>query len=305
MLRSPVSPRRLGRRFAAAGLAVLLAACGGDGDGGSAGEACGSPPRVAVLSAFPAELAPLVAAAAVTETVDLGDRVVRLGTLGGVPVVLAMTGIGRANAEATTRLVLDRWPVGALVVSGVAGSVHRIGDVTVPESWVTGEGERFAADAHLLALARGVAEEGALALERCTTVSPELSPEPVCLGFAPEVKVGGIGASEDPYGGQPVLCSPDGGEVFGCDVATAVVPLPEEQVAIDMETAFIARAAGDVPFVAFRAVSDGEGDPLGLPGFPAQFFAYYGLAARNAASATIALLERLAAGQPAPGAACL
>ncbi len=302
MLRSPVSSRRIRRRLAAAALAALLAACGGEGSGGAT---CGEPPLVAVLSAFPAELAPLVEAAAITETVELGDRVVRLGTLGGVPVVLAMTGIGRANAEATTRLVLERWPVGALVVSGVAGSVHRIGDVTVPESWVTEEGERFAADPRLLELARGVAEHEALALERCTEVPPEVSPELVCLDFAPEVKVGGVGASEDPYGGLPVLCRPDGGEVFGCDVATAVVPLPEGQVTVDMETAFIARAAGDVPFLAFRAVSDGEGDPLGLPGFPSQFFAYYELAARNAASATIALLERLAETQQASGEACL
>jgi hypothetical protein len=40
-------------------------------------------------------------------------------------------------------------------------------------------------------------------------------------------------------------------------------------------------------------VSDGTGDPLNLPGFPAQFFAYYRLAGRNAAAATVALLERL------------
>src|SRR5262249_13751337 len=31
---------------------------------------------------------------------------------------------------------------------------------------------------------------------------------------------------------------------------------------------------------------------LGLPGFPTQFFAYYRLAARNAAAATTALIER-------------
>ena len=34
-----------------------------------------------------------------------------------------------------------------------------------------------------------------------------------------------------------------------------------------------------------------------LPGFPAQFYAYYRLAARNAAEATIAFLERLGRGR--------
>ena len=63
---------------------------------------------------------------------------------------------------------------------------------------------------------------------------------------------------------------------------------------MDMETAAIARetAARGLPFIAFRATSDGSGDPLGLPGFPAQFFAYYRLSAHNAAAATVAFLRR-------------
>ena len=62
------------------------------------------------------------------------------------------------------------------------------------------------------------------------------------------------------------------------------------------QAAAIAReaATSGLPYVAFRAGSDGAGDPLGLPGFPAQFYAYYRLAARNAAAATIGFLERLA-----------
>ena len=69
---------------------------------------------------------------------------------------------------------------------------------------------------------------------------------------------------------------------------------------VDMETAAIARETAErgLPYIAFRAGSDGGGDPLGLPGFPAQFYAYYRLAARNAAAAAAAFLERLAA--PAP-----
>jgi adenosylhomocysteine nucleosidase len=62
-----------------------------------------------------------------------------------------------------------------------------------------------------------------------------------------------------------------------------------------METAAVARVAAEkgLPFIAFRAVSDGAGDPLNLMGFFEQFFAYYRLAADNAAIATIAFLERL------------
>ncbi|MCU1427209.1 MAG: hypothetical protein JWL83_1209, partial [Actinomycetia bacterium] len=37
--------------------------------------------------------------------------------------------------------------------------------------------------------------------------------------------------------------------------------------------------------------SDGRGDPLNLPGFPWQFFAYRQLAGNNAAAVTIAFLK--------------
>jgi hypothetical protein len=47
-----------------------------------------------------------------------------------------------------------------------------------------------------------------------------------------------------------------------------------------------------VPFIGFRAVSDGGGDPLHLPGFPVQFFYYRQLAADNAARVTLAFLAR-------------
>jgi len=64
----------------------------------------------------------------------------------------------------------------------------------------------------------------------------------------------------------------------------------------DMETAAIAREAHarGLPFLAFRSASDGARDPLGLTEPFAQFFVYYRLAAENAASATVAFLERLA-----------
>jgi nucleoside phosphorylase len=69
----------------------------------------------------------------------------------------------------------------------------------------------------------------------------------------------------------------------------------EPLASADMESAAVAREAArhGLPFIAFRAVSDGPGDPLNLPGFPAQFFAYYRLAADNAAAAAAAFVELL------------
>ena len=43
-------------------------------------------------------------------------------------------------------------------------------------------------------------------------------------------------------------------------------------------------AEHDIPFLGIRAVSDGNGDPLGLPGSQVQFFVYRQLAGNNAAA---------------------
>ena len=46
-----------------------------------------------------------------------------------------------------------------------------------------------------------------------------------------------------------------------------------------------------VPFLGVRGVSDGQGDPLHLPGVPSQFFVYRQLAGNNAAAVTMAFLH--------------
>lgn len=273
-----------------------------------------SQPTIAVLGAMPSELAPLVARATVRETRVIDGRAFHSGELGGVPVVLAMTGIGMVNAAETTRLLLEHFAVAGVVFSGVAGSPHRIADVTVPLAWSEPGGASVACDAAWLDAARRAADDGARALERCTPY-PLDAPDAqlVCLPFAPAIVVSGRGESADPFGGARVECRPGGNDVFGCDpalgaqatsVRAGIAPdagfaphAQADEVTVDMETAAAAReaAARGVRFIAFRAVSDGAEDPLGLPGFPAQFFAYYRLAATNAAIAVTAFLEQLAA----------
>ncbi|MEO8603725.1 MAG: hypothetical protein ABI629_14220 [bacterium] len=286
-------------------IAALLGACGSDGDDEHA-----SAPAYAVLSAFPAELAAVLEHVEVEQTTVVDGRTVRLGRLGGARVVVAMTGIGLLNAAMTSTIVLDNFAVDGVIVSGVAGSPYRIGDVVVPESWAGDDGQAFAADPRWLRLARGAAAGDAGGLARCTMV-PSHSPDPVCLGFAPAIIVGGAGHSSDSFGNTPFKCQPAGGDVFGCDIAqpraalarggglrqtAAPVAAAADPVSSDMETAAIGRAAAahGLPYIAFRADSDGAEDPLGLPGFPTQFFAYYPLAAHNAAAAAASFIERLA-----------
>jgi nucleoside phosphorylase len=285
-------------------LALFLSACGSDDCDTAA------PQMIVVLSAFPAELAAVLEHTTVDETVEVDGRVFRVGTIGGVHVAVGLTRIGLLNAAATTRAVLDRFPVTGVVFSGVAGSSLRIADVAVPDTWELADGTSYPSHRAWLALAARIAASDAVSLDRCTVVPSSGSQESVCLPHQPAIFVGGVGTSSDTFGDTPFLCQPNGGDVFGCDVpiAAAVARLggrgatmprgavdAEQPTAVDNETAAVARevTGRGIPFIGFRGVSDGAGDPLGLPGFPAQFFAYYRIAAKNAAAAAAAFVERL------------
>lgn len=279
-----------------------IVGCGDDGDSSAV-------PLVAVVSAMPAELAPLVARAEVKQVITIDRWRFRRATLAGQEVVLLVTGIGAANASSATRRLLERFAVRGLVVSGVAGSSLPIGDVIVPQAWRLPDGSTFSVSPGWYAIASRLAGRS-VPLDRCTEIPDRPEQPPVCLDRIPVVRTLGLGLTTDRFGNQPLNCQPNGGDVFGCDVDSEPLAqggtenfsprmlareTTDQVVAEDMETAAIAREAAraGVPFIAFRGVSDGAADPLGLPGFPAQFFTYYRLAARNAANVTVAFLERL------------
>ena len=251
---------------------------------------------LAVVSAFPAELEAVLAHATVHETLVIGDRVLRVGTIGDVPVVLALLGIGLVNAASTTDLVLDHFDVAGVVLSGVAGSAtHAIGDVTVPATWLEANGASHPVDPSFLQIASAVAP--GVVLERCGAIPPA-PPGPItCLPQQPAVIVGGTGESDDPFGGNALPCQHTSDPVFGCDVAggvtAAAVPAAttSQLAANDEETAAVAREtqARGVPFIAFRAVSDNEDFSV--------FFDYYQIAADNAAAAASAFVERWGSGR--------
>jgi hypothetical protein len=75
---------------------------------------------------------------------------------------------------------------------------------------------------------------------------------------------------------------------------------PGKYVSEDNETAavFAVAARHGVPYIGFRAASDGGGDPLHLPGFPSELVVYRQLAADNAAAAALAFLSAWHASHP-------
>jgi len=257
-------------------------------------------PYLAVLSAFPAELVPLVDAAEIETTVEVEGRQYHLGRLEGVRVVLGMLGIGEVNAQTTTEAVIANFEVAGLVVTGVAGSHHRIGDVVLATEWVEPDRARvFRANPALLALARRAPGKLPAPLEKCTVPPRTVGATLVCMPHDPVVVFGGRGQTD---GGDAALaCLPGDHDVFGCELprptaaVAAAAPAEASPDLQDQETAAAARIAirRRVPFVAVRAVSDGAGDPLGDREFPIQFFDYYRLAARNAALVTRAVVAEV------------
>lgn len=225
----------------------------------------------------------------------------------------------------------SRSGLSAVVFSGVAGG-DAIGNVVVPTAWTLDAGKHVvAADGRLVSTARRIAH-ARVPLERqapagdpacgCVTNPDQVST--VAVTTTPRIEVGGTGQTTDPVSGKALPCVPGGGDVLGCTpclmheqaqrdaptlaagAAAFVDPAffagyasPVEDaskyVVEDEETAAVAvqAAARHVPFLGIRAVSDGAGDPLGLPGFPVQFFYYRQLAADNAARFTLVLLRRL------------
>ena len=216
-----------------------------------------------------------------------------------------------------------------VVFSGVAGGKY-IGDVTVPRRWTFDDETWFRVDANMLRTAKLVARSGDVQLTKkmpigdpaCVCTDPHLL-EPVELSHQPKIVLGGDGISADSFGGRALPCVPNGGDVFGCEPCreqsgdppdvqrflTQAAPFvdpgffsgyfenppvtDQSYAAQDMETTAVAKVAAEhkTPFIAFRAVSDGNGDPLMLPGFPFQFFAYRHLAADNAGLMTVAFLQ--------------
>ena len=220
-------------------------------------------------------------------------------------------------------------PVPLLVAVGGRWGRGLRADISRFNRWTKDDGKSWLrTDPAMLATARRIARTVKLEQTNpagdpaCTGQDPSLVPT-VTVQHTPTVKIGGDGQTADPFGGRRLPCIPYGGDVFGCapcrgpsDQSSDVAPFVSgaapfidpsffsgyfasppssnsKYVAQDMETAAVGAVASQsgVPFIGFRAASDGGGDPLMLPGFPFQFFVYRQLAADNAARTALAFLQ--------------
>jgi nucleoside phosphorylase len=216
-----------------------------------------------------------------------------------------------------------------VVFSGVAGGAY-IGDVNAAARW-TQDGKHFTPiDGKMRRVATRVMRKHHYHLSRdnfigdplCAGTGTDVGP-PITVTHVPTFKVGGDGLTTDPFSGMALPCIPGAGDTFGCRPCESADAVPANPVQLlqelapfigpafftgyfgstappaghyvssDEETAAVVKVvhAAGLPFIGFRGVSDGGGDPLHLPGFPFQFFAYRQLSADNAAAVASTFIE--------------
>ncbi len=272
-------------------------------------------PRLALISAFDAELNKLRSAATITGTEVVNGRTHYLGTLQGHKVVLLLSGYSMVNAAMTTQALFDHFTVKGIVFSGIAGGVNpglQVGDVTVPARWgnyqeslfaratpsgfdpgrVPGDFKNFGmifprnSSVPVLDGAPDKLEQhfwfpvDATALERASHLAGSVKLNRCaaggeCLEKEPRLVVGGNGVSGPTFVDNAAYRQ-WAWETFQAD-------------ALDMETAAVAHVAyvNRVPYIAFRSLSDLAG---GGPG-KNEGKVFGKLAADNSAAVVIEYLK--------------
>ncbi|MBW8733901.1 MAG: 5'-methylthioadenosine/S-adenosylhomocysteine nucleosidase [Asticcacaulis sp.] len=94
--------------------------------------------RIGILSAFEPEWEALHAVLTDVEALVINGIPAATGRLEGRDVVVMMCGMSTVNAAMTAQMIIDRFSVASLVVSGIAGSTDpalNIGDVVIPARW--------------------------------------------------------------------------------------------------------------------------------------------------------------------------
>ncbi len=280
-----------------------------------AAETLDTTPRIAIMSAFAPEWVALQEVLTDRQDYTVNGTVFATGEIEGKPVVLFLTGVSMINAAMTSQLALDHFSIVSIVFSGIAGGVdpeRHIGDVIVPAQWsqyldvimarevdgafvpppfleapfpnfgmifpqevsIARDGAEpeskfwFAVDPDLLAVAEKVAAE--TKLEDCAAADQ-------CLTTAPGIYVGGNGVSGAAF-------------VDNAEFREYAFETFEARV-LDMESAAVAHVAyaNDVPFIAFRSLSDlaggGEGEN--------EMGTFMGLASANSAAVVTAFIAAL------------
>ena len=272
------------------------------------------PGRIAIISAFGAEIVKLKETAKIEKEVVFNGRTFVLCEIEGKKAVMFLSGVSMVNAAMTTQLAIDHFPITHILFSGIAGGVNpnlNIGDVVVPAQWAEYQESVFARkteDGYDLGWHKKIYPGFGMMFPKTVDVThgrlkdadaveekfwfdvdPELlevaksiqsiellsQTDDVQLSHQPKLVVGGTGVS-----GMTFV---DNAEyrTWAFDTFNAGC--------LDMESAAVAHVAyvNHIPFIAFRSLSDlaggGEGEN--------EIKIFFKLAADNAAHVLLRFLQ--------------
>jgi adenosylhomocysteine nucleosidase len=300
-------------------VAVLLAGSillqGGSAYASDGQSQSGAKPRLAIISAFDAELATLRKKAQIESVEVYNGRSYYIGRLEGHDVVLLLTGYSMVNASMTTQTLLDHFNVREIIFSGIAGGVNpnlHVGDVVVPAQWGQYQEQVFARETpkgwdsgHA---SGGFANYGMMFPSEVSVLSHNDKPDHAAKRFWFPVDANALALAKQIAGTVKLARTAPSGDSLDTDPqvvvggngvsgSTFVDNAAYRQYvwdtfhadALDKETAAVATVAyvNGVPFIGFRSLSDLAG---GGPG-KNQASTFGRLATENSAKVVLAYLD--------------
>lgn len=251
-------------------------------------------PEVAILFAFEDEGKLLRSKLELTDSVNFSGRIFWKGKLQGKDVVVVESGVGMTNAAMTTQLLIDKYSPEKIIFTGICGAIdsaNHIGDVVIPEKWVTHDygiynKDGFSPESLVVVLSGESEPEYAMffPVDKNLLKIAEASAEKVKDKFKsigkriPQVRIGGIGASGNSFIDQK--------EKRGWlkDKLDAQI--------VDMESAGVVQVANinGVPILVIRSCSDLAGGS-GSSTAQEELNQFFKVAADNSATFVLELLS--------------
>ncbi len=172
-------------------------------------------PEVAILFAFGQEGKLLRSKMELTDSLNLAGRIFWEGKLQGKDVVVVESGMGMTNAAMITQLLIDKYSPEKIIFTGICGAIdsaNHIGDVVIPEKWVTHDygiynKDGFSPESLVMVMAGESKKRYVMffSIDRDLLKIAEASFEKVTNKFKPigkripQVRIGGVGTSGNSF----------------------------------------------------------------------------------------------------------
>jgi adenosylhomocysteine nucleosidase len=253
-------------------------------------------PEVAILFAFGQEGKLLRYKMELTDSSSLSGRVFWEGRLQGRDVVVVESGVGMTNAAMITQLLIDKYSPEKIIFTGICGgidSANHIGDVVIPEEWVTHDygiynRDGFSPESIRVTLPGESEKRNVMffPVDRTLLETAQMSAQKARENFksigkrVPQVRIGGIGASGNSFIDQN-------------EKRTWLKERLNAQI-VDMESAAVVQVANinGVPILVIRSCSDLAGGS-GSSTAQEELSQFFEVAADNSAMLVLELLSSM------------